>query len=142
MSEEDISSGYSEGSNEEEMNEEYLNESSEDEIEDQESENEGMEESEDEDDEESNEEETDEKDENDETNEEEESNDEEDEDKMVTVDEIKSQIAEGKNELYLGGEFSKEAFTYLLELLKPNSETTIKRLIIGGKYHKHKTQQY
>lgn len=121
-----MSNSYSEGPNEEEMNEEYLNEPSEDEVEDQESGEEVKNE------EENSEEDKDESDECDEESEEEESNDEED-DKVVTVDEIKSQIAKGKNELYLGGEFSKKAFTYLLELLKPNSETTIKRLMIGSK---------
>ena len=124
-------SSYSEGSSEEEMNEEYLSEPSEDEIEDQESgENEGMEDS----DEENNSDKE-------ESNEESDvGSDKEDEDEKVTVDEIKSQIAEGKKELTLEGEFTEEGFVYLLELLKPNSETTITSLYVAGKFHEHKTQ--
>ena len=119
MSVEDMNRGYSKGSSEEEMNKEYITEPNKDEIEDQESGSKGMEEN----DEENNSDK--------EENDEESDVDSDKEDK----DEIKKQIAEGKKELALRHEFSEEGFVYLLELLKPNSETTITSLDVGGKDH-------
>ena len=114
---EETNSSSFEGSSEEEMSEEYYDESTEEE----ESENEEMEDSE----ENNNNEESD----------EENNSDEEDEDEKVTVEDIKKQMANGKPELSFEREFSEEGFVYLLELLKPNSETTITSLDVGGKGH-------
>ena len=97
-----------EGSSEEEMSEECYDESSDEE----ESENEES------------------------SGEEEESSDEECE--AITVEKIKSQTSDGKTELSFEGEFSEEGLTYLLELLKPSSETVITSLDLGGKFHEHK----
>ena len=50
-----------------------------------------------------------------------------------TIADIKKQINNGKTELSFEHELSEEGFDYLLELLKPSSETAITSLDLCGK---------